>query len=308
VVRTKWAKFPRFVEYANAYERFQEKTPANMRWARDLSIPLLERSGGSVWSAEHVWETLYDHQPTVHQYLDAIIESRDNPERITRAMMQRVTDYCADIKCESRWDGTPAKIREQEAQQNTLKRPAQWAAVCERLAALWDEPVSRLLPELPLDPPPPVTPPDRYHETWTASHPLAAIYWDLREFFQRSQPERLRKCPVCQRFFVQVTKRVQTYCDTPCRLKANLTRRERNAEYRRRYEEQRIRRDLRKVQTAKDSLGQTSERELQLSWVLQEADISKRRWTTLRQWEIAQYGKPQVTDLTRRVRPLARSS
>jgi Family of unknown function (DUF6076) len=289
----KWAKFPRFVEYANARERFQEKTPANMQWAQDLSIPLLGRSSGSVRTPEDVWEVLRAHQPGFHQFLDAIIGSRDKPTLITREMMQTLTEHCAHMVLESRWDWTPAKIREQEAQRDTMKAAARRAAMRDRLAAKWGVPES----ELPIVPPPPRTPPPRYHEKWTPTDPLDGFYWDLREFLRRGQPERLQKCPVCQRYFVQVTARSQTYCDTPCRLKGNATQRERNAAYVRRHREKQIRADLSKVREAKVQLRAVGAKELELKWVLEEAGITKRRYNTLRQWEQKRYGKPRATAL-----------
>jgi hypothetical protein len=113
------------------------------------------------------------------------------------------------------------------------------------------------------------------------------VSWDLREFLLREQPNRLRNCPVCQYYFVQGTAQVQTYCDTPCRLKANPTRRARNAEYQQRLQEKRIRDDLQKVRRAKDQLWKSGIPALDLSWGLETAGISLCRWTTLRQWEIA---------------------
>jgi hypothetical protein len=241
--------------------------------------------------------------PTFQRFLDAIIGSSDNPALITREMMQGLTEHCAHIVRESRWDGRSEEIREEEAQLETLKRPAQRAAMRDRLAAIWGVPVS----ELPMDQPPPVAPQARYREVLSSGDPLDAVYWDLREFLLRDQGDRLRKCPVCKRYFVQVTARVRTYCDTPCRLTASPTRRARNAEYQQQYQERRIRDDLQKVRRAKDELWKTGVAALKLSWVLETAGISSRRWTSLRQWEIGQYEKPQVTDLTRRERPLARS-
>jgi hypothetical protein len=64
----KWAKFPRFVEYANARERFQEKTPANMQWAQDLSLPLLGKSGGSLGPLEEAWHVLGAHQAAFQEF------------------------------------------------------------------------------------------------------------------------------------------------------------------------------------------------------------------------------------------------
>src|SRR5262245_53518690 len=75
----KWHKFPPFVEYANGCERFQAKTPANLRWAQNLSLVTLKRSGGPVPPAEQAWHELGAHLPRFQQFLDAIIGSRDKP-------------------------------------------------------------------------------------------------------------------------------------------------------------------------------------------------------------------------------------
>jgi hypothetical protein len=298
VVRKKWAKSPRFVEYANARERFREKTPAHMEWARDLSIPLLGRSSASVRRSEDVWETLHAHQPAFHRFLDAIIGSRDKPTLITREMMQTLTQHCAEMVLESRWDWTPAKIREQEAQQDTVKA-AGLAAMRDRLAAKWGV----LESELPIAPPPPRTPPPRYHEKWTPTDPLAGFYWDLREFLRRGQPERLQKCPVCQHYFVRVTARPQTYCGTPCRLKANHTkeRQEQNARYQREHRrvvrKRAIENDLKRVREAKRRLRDGNLQELDLTLVLDESGITERRWNTLQRWEVTNNVKHRVTVL-----------
>jgi hypothetical protein len=293
VVRKKWEKFPRFVEYANARERFQEKTPANTQWARALSIPLLQGSSGSVWTAEDVWETLQTHHPAFQQFLDAIIGSHDKPTLITQEMLHTLTQHCAHMMLQSRWDWTPAKIREQEAREEPVKATAKWPAIRDRLAAKWGGAASEL-PNVQLLP---RTPPPRYHEKWTSTDPLDWFYWDLREFLRRGQPERLQKCPVCQRYFVQVTARSQTYCDTPCRLKGNATAREQNATYVRRHREKQIRADLNKLREAQARLRAEGEKELELTWVLEEAGITKRRYNTLRQWEQHRYGKPRATGL-----------
>jgi hypothetical protein len=295
----KRAKFPRFVEYANARERFQEKTPANMQWAQELSLPLLKRSGESLGPPEEAWQVLGTHQLTFQQFLDAIIGSRDKPTLITREMMQTLTQHCADIVLESRWDSRPANLREQEAQRDTMKAAARLAAMRDRLAAKWGVPES----EHPIVQPPPKTPPNRYHETWTPSDPLDGVYWDLREFLRRGQPERLQKCPVCQCYFVRVTARLQTYCGTPCRLKGNHTkeRKEQNAQHQRErralVKKRAIENDLKKVREAKKRLKDENLREFDLTMVLNKSGITERRWNTLQRWEVTHHGKPRVTVL-----------
>jgi hypothetical protein len=139
-------------------------------------------------------------------------------------MMQAVTARCADIVLESRWYGVPAKVLEVVAQPDTVRAPARRAAMRDHLAAKWGVPES----ELSIIPPPLRPLPDRYHETYTSQNPLNWVYWNLREFLRRGQLERLRKCQVCQRYFVQKTVRAQTYCQTQCRLKADITK-EQNA-------------------------------------------------------------------------------
>lgn len=138
----------------------------------------------------------------------------------------------------------------------------------------------------------------RYEEVIRAQDPLDGIYGELREYLRRGGESRLKKCPVCSRYFVQATARAQTYCETSCQLKGNPTRQARNAAYQRQHRARdrakRIRADLTKVREAKSRLGQDP----RLESVLEEAGIGQRRWTTLRQWEINQYGKSRVTDLT----------
>jgi hypothetical protein len=163
----------------------------------------------------------------------------------------------------------------------------------DRLAAKWGVAVSGL----PIVPPPPRTPPSRYHEKWTSTDPLDWFYWDLWKFLRHGQPERLQKCPVCQRYFIQVTAQSQAYCDTPCRLKGDATTREQNARNVQRHREKQIRADLNKVREAKARLRAEGEKEFEFTWVLEEAGITKRRYNALRQWEQQQYGKPRATAL-----------
>jgi hypothetical protein len=80
----------------------------------------------------------------------------------------------------------------------------------------------------------------RYYECRRIQDPLDGIYWELQEFLRLGGEFRLRKCPICMRYFVQPTSRPQTYCDAKCRLKGDPSLRKANAEYQRRHREQRI--------------------------------------------------------------------
>jgi hypothetical protein len=60
-----------------------------------------------------------------------------------------------------------------------------------------------------------------------------------------------------------------------------------------------IRKDLKKVKEAKARLRAVCRTDLELQWVLDEVDIDRRWWTSLRRWEEKEYGRPRITDLTR---------
>jgi hypothetical protein len=126
----------------------------------------------------------------------------------------------------------------------------------------------------------------------TPQDPLDGVYWELREFLRRGQPERLQQCPACGQFFVQATVRAQTYCGDPCRLKANPTRKAKNREYGKRHREGKIRADLQRIREAKKTLGSCTGTD-----ILNATGINKRRWSTLQKWEVEQYGHPRVTVL-----------
>jgi hypothetical protein len=126
----------------------------------------------------------------------------------------------------------------------------------------------------------------------TPKDPLDSLYWELREFLRRGQPKRLQQCPACGQYFIQATARVQTYCGTTCRLKANPTRREKNPEYVKRHREGKIRADLQRISEAKHTLGSYT-----LTDILEATGIGKRRWSTLQKWEAEQHGHPKITAL-----------
>jgi hypothetical protein len=108
----------------------------------------------------------------------------------------------------------------------------------------------------------------QYYERSSIQDPLDGIYWELREFLRLGGEQRLRKCPVCERFFIQSTARPATYCDRKCRLNSDPSRREDDAEYHRRYRKKRreklIQENLEKVQGAKARLRAPGEKHLKL--------------------------------------------
>jgi hypothetical protein len=92
----------------------------------------------------------------------------------------------------------------------------------------------------------------------------------------------------------------QRFCGTPCRLKHNPRRRERNRVYQERYRDKQKEQDLKDLQAAKAEFrraGATGA--LEAMHVADTADLSLRRFDTLRRYEIRRYGRPRVTDLTR---------
>jgi hypothetical protein len=138
----------------------------------------------------------------------------------------------------------------------------------------------------------------KYYEYMQIEDPLDGLYWQLREFLRLGGEQRLRKCPVCEHFFIQSTARPQTYCIRKCRLNSNPSRREDNQESQRKHREKLIQEDLKRGQEAKARLRALGEEDLALEWVLEEAKINKWRWTSLRRWEEKKYGRPCITDLT----------
>jgi Family of unknown function (DUF6076) len=284
----KWVKFPGFVRYANDRTYLGRHTKAHLEWAWRLSIPAIPRGGGSLWSRQDAWEQLRNHQQAFRTFLDAIIDSRDKPALLTPELMRTLSEHCHHVQVESRWDGSPEPVR---------RRSAQRYADREGLAKTLAVKGYQITPTAG-----DVTPPSRYHEFLIPADPLDGLYWELREFLRAGGGERLQQCPVCQRYFVLATARSQQYCATACRLKDNATRKAHNAryqqEFRARQREVEIKADLHAIGEAKAQLLKVGKDEPNLSWVLEEAGLSKRRWTRARQWEIQRYGKPRATELT----------
>jgi hypothetical protein len=138
-----------------------------------------------------------------------------------------------------------------------------------------------------------------YWESLIARDPLDGLYRELQEFLRLGGEGRLRNCPGCQRYFVQSTVHLQTFCVSKCRLKGDPNRRKANAEDQLRHREKVKREDLKKVKEAKARLRAQGKTNLALGWVLDEAKISSRRWISLYQYEVEHYGRTRDTDLTR---------
>lgn len=178
----KRTKNPMFVQYANGWEHLQAKTPENLRWAWDVSMTAfgaLHGLGGNMWNQEEAWEWLREHHREFRAFLDGIIGSQDAPARITPEMMRTLTEHCAHVRLESKWDGWPAKVREQLPQRWAKRRPAVEAVVYARLLAT-TPPEHHADLSLPTTTPPEYKPSPRYVETSTPQDPLDGLYLNLR--------------------------------------------------------------------------------------------------------------------------------
>ena len=275
-VSTTWGKSPSFVQYANEQQHFLVVTSDALQWAHRLAIPLV--GGGRIpWSPEQAWEQLRAHQSHFQAFLQALIAGRP-----TQQQMDILTTHCNHLVLTSSWDSRPEAVRIEEVQR--YNDPAAYEASRQKRLAQGRAPLAA--------PPRRRTPLPRYSEMRTLQDPLDGVYWDLREFLRQHQPKRLQQCPACERYFVQATARAQLYCGTPCRLKANPTRRAKNPEYVKRHREGKIREDLHRIGEAKKTL-----RSCTLTDILQATGISRRRWNTLQKWEVEQYGHPKDTAL-----------
>jgi len=276
-VPKQWPKFLSFVAYANEQRHFVILTPDAVAWANKLAMPMVKRGGGRLpWFPEEAWEQLRAHQPWFQALLKALIAGQ-----VTRKHMEVLTTHCNHMVCRSLWDTRSEAERLKAA--HRYSDPVEYEALRQNLLAKGYTLTANPPQRIPLP---------RYGESMTPQDPLDGLYWELREFLRRGQPERLHQCPACGRYFVQATVRAQSYCDTPCRLQANPTRRAKNAEYVKRHREGKIREELQRIREANYALGSYT-----LTDFLEATGISRRRWSTLQKWEVEQYGHPRVTAL-----------
>ena len=285
-VSVRW-ETPRFVEYANAQEYLQEMTPQALDWADQLVIPTLKGASGSTWNKAEAWQQLRAHQEAFRGLLDKLIAGGPTQEQ-----MRVLTEHLSHVQPTRRWDGSTDRHRQQAAQ--GYSDPESWQNIRQALIAKGRQDIGGT--------PPQRQPPSRYVQSINAQDPLDVLYWELDQFLAQEGHRRLRQCPQCERYFVQATVHLKIYCETPCQQKANRTKRERNAAYQRTLRatrrERQIKVDLKRVrefvQTCKTTRGVSP----MLEDVLEGLHMGRRRWNTLVNREIEDYGHPQTTDLT----------
>jgi Family of unknown function (DUF6076) len=283
----KWEKFPRFVQYANERERlYATPDPAALAWARQFVGLIHKGAGGATWTQEEAWEQLRAHQREFRRLLEALIAGPPTHEQ-----MQVMTEHLRHMQPQRSWDGSPDKVREQAAQR--YAEPDRWERLREALLAqgLGD----------PGSTPPQRGPLSRYVQSLNAQDPLDALYVELDQFLAKEGQSRLRQCPQCGQYFVQATARPQAYCTTPCQQKANPTKAQKNAEYQRKYRatqrKKQIKKDLERVSEFRQEFITARGVSPMVEDVLARLHIGRRRWNTLVNWEIDQYGSQRATDL-----------
>jgi hypothetical protein len=275
----RWLKFPNFIEYANDEKTFQQQTNATLERAWELAF----------YAVQYVQkQTLTSSSGKKHsgQSPLRVMSSVDmeywTKEEVWETLAAHQEEF--QMLLDGVIVGSVNSVHLQWLQRHSghLRMEPAWANLPEEIS-------SDLL----------LVPGVHYLERLRVHDPLDGLYWELQGFLRLGGEQRLRKCGVCQHYFVQSTSRLQIYCDPACRLKGDPNRREGNKEYQRRYREDRILEDLNQVKKAKDRLRAQGETELILRWVLDEAQLGGRRWTSLRQWEVKHRGRPRITDLTR---------
>jgi Family of unknown function (DUF6076) len=286
-VTGQWQKFPSFIEYVNDSTTFQSKTQATLqhtsRWTTliflDLKSPtigirtrklhrqpsfsrIILFQGRAKWSRDLAWEALATNQNEFKMLLDGIINGN-----FSHVHLQLMEEHASHLWTHPCWAN--------------LSREKLLGLI---LIGFHDRGL-------------------QYYEYMQIHDPLDGLYWQLREFLRLGGEQRLRKCPVCKHFFIQATARPATYCNRKCRLNSDPSRREADADYHRRYRKKRreklIQENLEKVQEAKARLRALGEEHLALGWVLEEAKIGKKRWNSLRRYEVEHYGESRATDLAR---------
>jgi hypothetical protein len=286
-VTGRWQKFPTFIEYANDCITFQHKTEATLQRAWQLAVHIFFDPKGL---APGTWlGNLSSRQPIplIRLGLDISTWTNDAVWEML-ATNQKHLQVLLDGMIKGFVRPTYLQWLDQHA--NHFWMHPSWANIGP------GELQSMLLSCFP-------NPGSQYYEHLQIYDPLDGLYWQLREFLRLGGEQRLRKCPVCKRFFVQSTARPTTYCGRKCRLKSDPRRRKADAEYQKRYRkklrEELIHEKLEIVQEAKALLRASGEENLALGWVLEEAKIDKKLWNSLRRWEEERYGRPRITDLSR---------
>jgi hypothetical protein len=296
-------KFPNFIEYVNDCTTFQRKTEATLIRAWRLAVHELAHSKSLMigiptedlhvesHAASLLW--IFDTAEWSYEFIWEVLATNQSEFKI---LLDAVINRSV----------LPVHIELLEKHDNHVRIEHRWINVP------WG-----ILPSYRSDPS------LQSYERMRIQDPLDGIYWSLGKFLRLGGEQRLRKYPVCLRYFIQPTARLQTHCGDVCRLKSDPNRREANAEYQRRHRgklrEMLIQKDLKKVKEAKARLRALGEEDAELRWVLEEAKawlralgkedlalelvleeakIGKKRWTSLRRWEEKEYGTPRITDLS----------
>jgi hypothetical protein len=282
-VTGRWQKFPNFIEYANDCTTFQRKTEATLTRAWWLAVQDLAHSQSLTvgipteslrfesYTASLLW--VFDTAEWSYEFIwEELSTNQSEFKGLLDAIINR--------------DVLPVHIELLEKHDNHVRIDNCW------LYTPWEIlPSYRFGPSL------------QSYEHMRIQDPLDGIYWPLGKFLRLGGEQRLRKCPVCERYFIQPTARPQAHCGDACRLKGDPNRREANADYqsshREKVREMRIQKGLRKVKETKAQLRAQGIKEPGLERVLAEAKISNRWWNSLCGWEIKHHGRPRITDLTR---------
>jgi hypothetical protein len=279
----RWPKFPNFIEYANDCTTFQGQTAATLKRAWSLAFHELDRSTTptlgiptrNLHSASHTSILLWVFDPGDWSY-----------ESVWKFLAVNQNEFRILLDAVINRSVLPVHIKLLKKHDNHV-----------RIEYHWINKPGGILLSYHCDPC------LQSHDHMRIHDPLDGIYWSLGNFLRLGGEQRLRKCTVCQHYFVQPTACRQTHCSDACHLKDDPNRRKANAEsqrrHRRKLSETLIQEDLKKVKEAKARLRALGEEDLALGWVLDEAQISRKRWASLRRWEEKEYGRPRITDLTR---------
>jgi hypothetical protein len=275
----RWQKFPNFIDYANEDQTFREHTKATSARAWELAtcaLQYIQKQTSRISSGKK------RSGPSVLRVMGSVNVEGWKQEEVWEALADHQQEFRLLLDGVIAGHVHPVHLQWLQKHSGHLRMAPDWAHLSEEI------------------------PPDllrgaglAYFERLRVHDPLDGLYWELQGFLRLGGEQRLRKCRVCQRHFVQSTSRPQTYCAPACRLEGDPNRREANQEYQRRHRERGIRKDLNAVKEAKARLRAQGETDLALRSVLEAAHLSSRRWTSLRQWEEKHHGRPRVTDLTK---------
>jgi hypothetical protein len=282
-VRGRWQKFPTFIEYANDCTTFQRKTEATLTRAWWLAGHDLVHSRSLVIGIP-TENLCFETHPARYLWMFDVAEW--SFEFIWEVLATNQSEFKILLDAVINRNVLPVHIELLEKHDNHVRIEHRWINVP------WG-----ILPSYRSDPS--LLP----YERMRIQDPLDGIYWSLGKFLRLGGEQRLRKCPVCLRYFIQPAERLQTHCGDACRLKSDPNRRKANAEYQKRIRgtrrEMLIQKDLKKVKEAKAWLRAEGRTDLDLQSVIDKAGISGRRWISLRRWEEKEYVRPRTTDLTR---------